>query len=1715
MQRTHIRKRLTALLLTLVMLLGIIPTAWAQNMAPNIASLDLMSSPHDRPAESFELTFELCGEPSDGHSFTAAGIIFDYTFVDPSNDAVLKQDQVAAKSLTVKFDGNYVITADFDATAYPCSRMTIGKVIIDDGSGTIHEEDVRWEITITEAISSDMSVGNMSTDKNTVTLTDANYDNVNDVWIDEYVKLTMQLHMPAGYTIPVDNNGNPEYEVRFFIKNDQDPPTNHEINAQLMTDPNTGAIYAECDMGVNFGWNEGIYHIEWVKYWENGKDAVYLPLTGSNIALQVIHAQTDKTAPVIGQPYYVLNGVVQTAGGFRVKPTDTLTFHVPVTDNSKIQDNTTGLRSWGAPDCDLNAQYDATAGELIVTIPVDQMANTEWYMNYFHAVDVYENISTRSLGENFAEMKDLYFYLEDANGVCNVTTKEISVIIHNGIDDTTHEKVTVSRVFDLSDTLGSMLPGNLVPPANGLTLQGWFTDSYSQQTSATNDTLVMYEMDSFDELRLWPAYDQVAVRVHYRYLTDRQEINSDSILVMLPYGKTMQDVMDAAEAQLSQNLTHDATADFQGWWCENNLTHPADPSTLAFQIEPVYAKLPVHVEYNYMQQNGWSESAVMLVYMPVGSTVAQLQQELMTVLAGLPHHSALTLQSWNIPGQNPSNEFSLQMLAETGGHFWASPVYDKELVTVHYGYIDETGERHFVEMPLLLAPGATVQDAIDAAVDLSALKHYGKINLVQWDIDATLTDPAPSYINIEPVYDKIPVNVNHRYLQADGTYEWIEEEILVAPGTTVAGAINAAGLNNVTHYPGTVLLDWAVDGGLPLNEELGWGFGGFTVDAVYTKIPVSVAYCYWNAQGEATVEYTTLLVDNGAVAQDVFDAFDAHTAGVKHWSDAGFNQWMEATGADPSQSVWPGEEYVFYASYQEDLPAAYGEDTAVILAYYDKNMEYQELTIPFDSTKNMTYRQMLELGIAKLTNKHNSNLSVKDWTLFSYEGMAFDDSFLDKTAQAENVIFYALPVYDKAVVDVYYSYRNTKNELVEDIVTVVVDADATYQDVLNKVQLPTDHSTACGFVEWDFWGRDLTDKVADSIMPTLDAVAIYQKYPLTYTYTYMGTNADGDGETYHVTKTVMLDAGADVMEYFENLNNVPHRSQLTFKRWVLTVPNYTVQNGLDLWSTEIAVMAEYEEATPVCIEFAQLNEDLDLDISTHIIYTDGTTDNCSEDELLEQAMGTLEDAMGEILTLPNGFTPVDFSRYFNGYIPMGPDYFSGMYINLELIYDQAVLKIVNPDESETKVVVPNGSKYTLPATYNGTPVVWGGVMVEADNSVAVWGPMLTLFSYYTDCYHSTMTKTEAKAATCTFDGNIEYYTCDSCKCLFADELGVKELSAADVVVKAGHKLTKVAAKAATYTEEGNTEYYTCSGCGKLFADANAEKEITIADTVIAKLPAIVIEKEENKDEATEETKTEVKVELKEEAVEEIIEKAVEEAKENKDAPVVVIDVKKEVVEAVQKEDATIKEEDIKVAEVSIPTATVEKVAELDKKATLAVNLTTATVIMDNKALESVAEQANGESVSLVVKDMEVANLGTAQQAAVSGKKIALTISAELICDKTGEKLATKDEKGFGGGEVTMAVPVPEELPENVKASDLKVYFISDDGKVEHVASKLDENGNIIFTLKHFSEYVITADKLETTAAPNTGDSFPALLMTAALLVSAAGIVVLSRKNKRA
>ena len=99
----------------------------------------------------------------------------------------------------------------------------------------------------------------------------------------------------------------------------------------------------------------------------------------------------------------------------------------------------------------------------------------------------------------------------------------------------------------------------------------------------------------------------------------------------------------------------------------------------------------------------------------------------------------------------------------------------------------------------------------------------------------------------------------------------------------------------------------------------------------------------------------------------------------------------------------------------------------------------------------------------------------------------------------------------------------------------------------------------------------------------------------------------------------------------------------------------------------------------------------------------------------------------------------------------------------------------------------------------------------------------------------SMTKTEAKAPTCTESGNNAYYTCTTCHGVYKDEAGKQSTTvSAEQLAAFGHSMVRTAAKEATCTTDGNNTYYTCRTCGKVYKDLQGTEETTVkAETVAA------------------------------------------------------------------------------------------------------------------------------------------------------------------------------------------------------------------------------------------------------------------------------------------
>lgn len=136
----------------------------------------------------------------------------------------------------------------------------------------------------------------------------------------------------------------------------------------------------------------------------------------------------------------------------------------------------------------------------------------------------------------------------------------------------------------------------------------------------------------------------------------------------------------------------------------------------------------------------------------------------------------------------------------------------------------------------------------------------------------------------------------------------------------------------------------------------------------------------------------------------------------------------------------------------------------------------------------------------------------------------------------------------------------------------------------------------------------------------------------------------------------------------------------------------------------------------------------------------------------------------------------------------------------------------------------------------GSVAISGGEFWTApDEEFIVPGSGLTQNSDGSYVIHEHIgTAVAAKDPTCTEAGNKAYWECSECHELFLDEAMTQPTTREYVTIAAtGHQhVTHVEAKDATETETGNLEYWYCADCGRYFSDAALSQETTLAELTI-------------------------------------------------------------------------------------------------------------------------------------------------------------------------------------------------------------------------------------------------------------------------------------------
>ena len=97
-----------------------------------------------------------------------------------------------------------------------------------------------------------------------------------------------------------------------------------------------------------------------------------------------------------------------------------------------------------------------------------------------------------------------------------------------------------------------------------------------------------------------------------------------------------------------------------------------------------------------------------------------------------------------------------------------------------------------------------------------------------------------------------------------------------------------------------------------------------------------------------------------------------------------------------------------------------------------------------------------------------------------------------------------------------------------------------------------------------------------------------------------------------------------------------------------------------------------------------------------------------------------------------------------------------------------------------------------------------------------------------------MVEHEAVGATCTETGSKAYYECKACDKYFVDAKGSQEYSKEEIIIAAnGHSMVEHEAVEATCTEAGSVHYFECTSCGEYYEDEAGEAKLAEEELVVA------------------------------------------------------------------------------------------------------------------------------------------------------------------------------------------------------------------------------------------------------------------------------------------
>ncbi len=146
--------------------------------------------------------------------------------------------------------------------------------------------------------------------------------------------------------------------------------------------------------------------------------------------------------------------------------------------------------------------------------------------------------------------------------------------------------------------------------------------------------------------------------------------------------------------------------------------------------------------------------------------------------------------------------------------------------------------------------------------------------------------------------------------------------------------------------------------------------------------------------------------------------------------------------------------------------------------------------------------------------------------------------------------------------------------------------------------------------------------------------------------------------------------------------------------------------------------------------------------------------------------------------------------------------------------------------------------------------------------------------------------------------------------------------------------------------------------------------------------------------------------------------------------------------------------------VEIPVATIRSIVD-DTSATMTIQTNSAQIVLDQAALEAIADGASGSTVTITAEQVDVSTLSQQVQ-----DKIGDAYVIDLTVTSSGSTISD-----LAGGKATVRIPVPSSMD----GENMRVVYLADDGTLTEVTGSVvtvDGKQYFEFTTGHFSRYAL-------------------------------------------